>query len=247
MTLRIYEMKNSARMQTQIRFARIAGFVYLLLIVLFMSGEFTISHIVGSGELADKVQHIRAGETLYRIALSFEMLSSVCTVVLAYALYATLRPVNENLARMALYWRLGEAFIGGAASTLDFTRLGLYSNPTYLDILGTEKFQAAISLMNTISNSSFNITTTFFSVGSTLFFYLFFKAGSIPRILSVFGIFASVLVLFTSLANLVLPAYAHVIQFGWTPIFIAEITTGLWLLVRGVKAGAGAHSVESSP
>ena len=48
--------------------------------------------------------------------------------------------------------------------------------------------------------------------------------------------FASVVVLFISLASLVFPEYARVIQLGWTPIFIAEITTGILLLVRGVKS-----------
>ena len=240
-------MRDATAAKTQTRYARIAGFVYLLLIVLFMSGQFTISHIVGSGSFAETSKHIIAGERLYRVALSVQMLASVLTVLLAYALYATLRSVDENLARMALYWRLGEAFIGGAASVLDFATLHLYDDPKYLGVLGADKLQAVIGLARSAGFASFNITTTFFAVGSTLFFYLFLKSRSIPRVLSAFGIFASIVVLFTSLGNLVLPAYADVIQFGWAPIFIAEITTGLWLWVRGVNTGVEIHPVESSP
>jgi hypothetical protein len=233
--------------KTRNRFARIAGFVYLFIIVLFMSGQFIISYIVGSGNFSETAQHIVAGERLYRVALSVQMLTSVLTVLLAYALYATLRSVDENLARMALYWRLGEAFIGGALSFLDFATLNFYTDPKYLDVLGADKLQAVIGLAHSAGFASFNITTTFFSVGSTLFFYLFLKSRSIPRVLSTFGIFASIVVLFTSLGDLVLPAYADVIQFGWAPIFIAEITTGLWLWVRGVNTGVEIHAVESSP
>ena len=229
------------------QYARIAGFVYLLLIVLFMSGQFIISHIVGSGSFAETAKHIMAGERLYRAALSVQMLASALTVLLAYALYATLRSVDENLARMALYWRLGEAFIGGAASILDFATLHLYTNPKYLDVLGADKLQAVIGLARSAGFASFNITTTFFAVGSSLFFYLFFKSRSIPRVLSAFGIFASVVVLFLSLGNLVLPTYADVIQFGWAPIFIAEISAGLWLWARGVTTDVGTHPVESGP
>ena len=236
-------MQDATATKTRMRYARIAGFVYLLLIVLFMSGQFAISHIVGSGNFADATKHIIADEWLYRVALWVQMLASVLTVLLAYALYATLRAVDENLARMAMYWRLGEAFIGGAASVLDFATLNLYSDPKYLQVLGTDKLQALIGLARSAGFASFNITTTFFAVGSTLFFYLFLKSRGIPRVLSRFGIFASVVVLFTSLGNLVLPAYASVIQFGWAPIFIAEITTGLWLWVRGVKAEIGGRSV----
>jgi hypothetical protein len=238
-------MINTTAARTRMRYARIAGFVYLLLIVLFMSGQFTISHIAGSGSFAETTKHIIAAERLYRVALSAQMLTSILTVLLAYALYATLRPVDENLARMALYWRLGEAFIGGAASVLDFTTLHLYTDPKYLDALGADKLQAVISLARSAGFSSFNITTTFFAVGSTLFFYLFLKSRCIPRLLSAFGIFASVIVLFISLGDLVLPAYADVIQLGWAPIFVAEITTGLWLWARGVETFVEADPVPS--
>ena len=238
-------MPTTAAALTQVRYARIAGFVFLLLIVLFMGGQFLISHIVGSGGFTEKLQHIMAGAQLYRAALWVQMMTSVLTVLLAYALYAALRPVGENLARMGMYWRLGEAFIGGAASIIDFTKLNLYSDPKYLELLGVDKLQTVIGLADSAGFASFNITTTFFSIGSTLFFYLFYKSRCIPRILSTFGIFASVLVLFVSLANLVIPAYAHVIQFGWAPIFIAEITTGLWLLVRGVRVGTGIRPVDT--
>ncbi|MEO8779514.1 MAG: DUF4386 domain-containing protein [Rhodanobacter sp.] len=240
-------MRNVTAVQTQMRYARFAGFVYLLLIVLFMSGQLTISHIAGSGSFAETTAHIMANERVYRLALSVQMLTSVLTVLLAYALYATVWSVDENLARMALYWRLGEAFIGGAASVLDFATLNLRTDPKYLDALGTDKLQAVIGLAHNAGFASFNVTTTCFAVGSTLFFYLFLKSRCIPRVLSAFGIFASVVVLFTSLGNLVLPAYAHVIQFGWAPIFIVEISTGLWLWIRGVNTGLEIDPIKSTP
>ncbi len=144
-----------------------------------------------------------------------------------------------------MYWRLGEAFIGGAASIMVFAQLNLFTDPKYLDMLGADKLQMVIGMINGAAFASFNITTTFFSAGSTLFFYLFLKSRSIPVILSAFGIFASLVVLLTSLANLVFPEYADVIRFGWAPIFLSEITTGIWLLVRGVKPGIKISAAES--
>ena len=46
--------------QTQIFYARIAGFVYLLLIVLYMSGEFLISGIVEDSDFAATAQSVVA-------------------------------------------------------------------------------------------------------------------------------------------------------------------------------------------
>lgn len=234
--------------KVQIRCARIAGFVYLLLIVLFMGGQFLIGHVTGTGDFALQLQHIAAGQVLYRVGLVLELLASLFTVLLAYALYVVLRPVNELIARLALYWRLGEAFSGLLAFT-SFAILGLESDPEYLQSLGLVRVQAIVELAKNADFASFNITTLFFSIGSTLFFWLFVQTRYIPRVLSAFGIFASLVVLLTSLGNLIFPVYANVIQFGWIPIFISEITTGIWLLVLGVKVEprpeCGTHSAAA--
>jgi hypothetical protein len=65
-------------------------------------------------------------------------------------------------------------------------------------------------------------------------------------VLSAFGVFASVVTLLTSLGNLLFPGYANIIQFGWAPIFIAEIVTGIWLWARGVKIEPCAESRTSN-
>lgn len=230
---------DNTRALVQIRYARIAGFVFLLLIVLYMAGQFTISHAVGTGDFAQRVAHIAEGQTLYRIGLVLQLLASVFTVLLAYALYEVLKPVNERIARMAMYWRLGEAFCG-VTMFVDFGILSLQSDPTYAHAFGIAQLETIVHLAKSMDFASFNVATTFFSFGSTLFFWLFLQTRYIPRALSAFGVFASVVTLLTSLGNLVIPAYEDVLQFGWLPIFLAEITTGIWLLARGVR-------VELSP
>lgn len=227
-------MHERSGAEVQIRYARIAGFAYLLLIVLYMGGQSLISHVEGTGDFAQRLQHIAGGQLLYRVGLVLELLASLLTVWLAYALYVVLRPVNERLAHMALYWRLGEAFSGLLTFT-SFAVLSLQSNPKYLQSLGMVQMEAIVDLARSADFASFNITTLFFSIGSTLFFCLFLQTRYIPRALSAFGVFASLVTLFTSLGDLIFPAYADVIQFGWVPMFISEIVTGIWLLACGVR------------
>ncbi|MHB8446673.1 MAG: DUF4386 domain-containing protein [Rudaea sp.] len=227
-------MPQLSAAEIQVRYARIAGFVYLLLIVLFMGGQLLISHVTGTGDFAARLQHIAQGQWLYSVGLVLELLASLLTVLLAYALYVVLRPVNERIAHLALYWRLGEAFSGLLTFT-SFAILRLQSDPKYLQSLGMVKIEAIIDLARSADFASFNITTLFFSFGSTLFFWLFLQTRYIPRALSAFGVFASLVTMLVSLADLIFPAHADVIQFGWIPIFIAEISTGIWLLARGVR------------
>lgn len=227
-------MKDACAADVQIRYARIAGFVYLLLIALYMGGQFLIDHVVGTGDFAQRLARIVEGQTLYRIGLVLQLLASVFTVLLAYALYVVVRPVNERIARLALYFRLAEAF-SGVTAFISFGTLSLQSDPKYLQSLGIAQLEALVGFTKSVDFVSFNTATLFFSFGSILFFHLFAKTRYIPRVLSVFGVFASVVTLLTSLGNLVFPASSDLLQFGWAPIFLAEITTGLWLMVRGVR------------
>lgn len=235
--------------ESQIFYARIAGFVYLLLIVLYMSGDFLISDIVGDSEFAETAQRVVASERTYRLGLILQMLTSASTVVLAYALYVTVRPVNERLAQMAMFWRLGESFIGAVVVVVGFAKLRILaaaadaaSGPEL------EQWQSLMMLARSAGSTGFNISTLFFGVGSIVFFNLFLKARYIPKVQSVFGIFASILVVFTSLAGLLLPEHAGMIQLGWLPMFISEIVTGLWLLLRGIRvqSAMGSGSLPST-
>lgn len=181
------KMNKRSGVEVQMRYARIAGFVYLLMIALYMGGQFFISHVVGTGDFAQRLDHIAQGQLLYRVGLVLQLLTSLFTVLLAYALYAVLKPVNEGIARMAMYWRLGEAF-AGLTMTISFATLSLQSNPKYVQLLGTVRLEAIVDLVKSADFASFNITTLFFSFGSITFFYLFLQTRYIPRVLSAFGV-----------------------------------------------------------
>ncbi len=106
--------------KSQMRYARLAGFMFLWLIITGLAGALTISHIAGSGTFAETAKRVVASEHLYRLALSSELVETLSAVLLAFALYVTLKPVDKLLAQIAMYWRLGESFIGGEAASLRF-------------------------------------------------------------------------------------------------------------------------------
>src|SRR5260370_21246099 len=131
-------MTSSDIDKSQIRYARLAGFLLLGLIITGLASTLTISHIVGSGTFAEKAKRVVASEHLYRVALSSELIETLSAVLLAFALYVTLKPVDKLLAQIAMYLRLGESFIGGVGMIFGFVRLGLYSSPQSMGALGTD-------------------------------------------------------------------------------------------------------------
>jgi len=231
--------------KTQRLYARVAGFMFLWLILTGLAGALTISHIVGSGTFAEKAKRVVASEQLYRIALSSELIETLSAVLLAFALYATLKPFDELLARIAMYWRLGEAFIGGVGMIVGFVKLRLYTAPQSIGGADTGSSQTLVDLASHAGFVTYNISAIFFSVGSIIFSYLFFKSRYIPRILAGFDVFASVVVTIMCFASLIYPERAGTLQYGWAPMAIAEVTTGVWLIVFSV--GTRARRDQQSP
>jgi len=240
-------VEDSSTARTQRIYARVAGFLYLWLIITGLAGTLTISHIVGSGTFAETAKRVVASEHLYRIALSSELIETLSAVLLAFALYVTLKPVDKLLAQIAMYWRLGESFIGGAGMIVGFLRLSLYSSPQSIGALGTDQSQALVDLTRTAGFAVYNISAIFFSIGSILFCYLFFKSRYIPRILSAFGVAASVVVTIMCFGSLIFPEHAATLQYGWAPMAIAEVTTGLWLMLFAVKSQAPSDQQSARP
>ena len=228
-------MEDSSTERTQRIYARVAGFLFLWLIITGLTGTLIISNIVGSGTFAETAKRVVASEHLYRVALSSELIETLSAILLAFALYVTLKPVDKLLAQIAMYWRLGESFIGGVGMILGFVRLRLYASPQSFGALGTGQSQALVDLTRSAGFASYNISAIFFSIGSILFFYLFFKSRYIPSILAAFGVFASVVVTVMCFASLILPEYAATFQYGWAPMAIAEVTTGFWLMFKAVN------------
>jgi hypothetical protein len=133
-----------------------------------------------------------------------------------------------------------EVAIAGLAIVLAFATLQIYLDANRTSAFDTNQLAVLADLSSLLSLAPTGIATVvsviFFSVGSAIFFYLFLRSAYIPRILAAGGIFASLFCLVMFVASLVVAQYSgQLLGIGGLPIGIAEIVTGLWLLIRGIK------------
>lgn len=239
-------MTNSDIEKSQIRYARLAGFMYLFVDVadascLFITGRFQVP-----GNFAETTHRIMGSELLYRIGLSNFVIGSLCTVFLAIGLYGALKPVDNNLALLALVFRLVEATLFGVTSILSFGVLKLYIAADSMNAFGVNQLSVLVNLSSDTGSAGFNIAAIFFSMGSILFFYLFLKSNYIPKVLSALGLFGSVLVTIVCFGSLITPRHAGMLQFGWLPVAVAEILVGLWLLFKGLNLRPRENATKNS-
>src|SRR5262249_50701547 len=148
-----------------------SGFLFLWLIITGLAGLLTESQILGSGDFAAAARRVVASEHLYRLALSSALIETMSAALLAFSLYVTLKPVDSLLAQLAMYFRLGESFIGGAAMMFSFFKLRVYTSPDSLQAFGAAQSQALLDLTRAAGFASYNVSALFFSIGSLLFFY----------------------------------------------------------------------------
>lgn len=229
------EIENAKADNTQRRYARLAGFLFLGEIILVLGSGFVLSHIVGSGTLAETTKRIAESERLYRVALSTLVIVTLSSVVLAFALYATLKPVNRLLAQLGMIFWLGDSFLGLVERICSFVRLHLYISVQTVGV-GTVTAEALADLMRSIAGTTENIGGISFGIGSLLFFYLFFKSSYIPRLLSSLGLAASVIWTILYFSNLVFPEQRALFQYiCFPPMALADVMTGFYLVLFTVK------------
>jgi hypothetical protein len=225
---------------SQQAYARFAGLMYLLVDALDIGGVVILARVAGSGGFLATAHNISTSETLYRIGLCCGLAGILSTILLAAGLYVTVKPLDENLAITALLFRLAESAIAGVSIVFAFATLQIYLEANRTSAFDTNQLAVLADLGSRISQAPTGVATVvsviFFSVGSTIFFYLFMRSAYIPRILAAGGLLASVFCLITFVASFVFAQSSQqLLGIGGLPIGIAEIVTGLWLLVRGIK------------
>ena len=96
-------MTSSETDKSQIRYARLAGFMYLFIIAVYLLSVFITSRFAVPGNLVETAHRIMGAELLYRVGLSLGILNMLCAVLLAMGLYVVVKPVDSNLALPAFH------------------------------------------------------------------------------------------------------------------------------------------------
>jgi hypothetical protein len=224
---------------SQHKAARVAGFMFLFsLIVPLLNWTFVLSKLVVAENVIATANNIMANEFQFRIGITIELIMSAGLIVLALALYIILKPVNRNLALLALFLKLAEATITAAIVLVSFIALQVLNGDAYVTVFTPEQLQVPVGLILNAHFATYSIPMVFLGLDMMVFSYLFFKSKYIPRILAGFGILSFALIFIHALMFILAPKYATMpinqVMF-WAPSGLFEIIIGIWLLLKGVN------------
>jgi hypothetical protein len=219
-------------MDTQRAYARLAGFMYLFVLASSIAGLIVTSSVGAGLGFAERSAQIVTSQSLFRLGLVLALVGSLSTVLLAVALFVTVRPVDKNMALVGLLFRVGESAIGATGIALSFGVLQLRSAAAAGDAFAVGEWQTLFDVFNGAATTE--VAAIFFSVGSTVFFYLLLRSRYIPRMLAGVGLFGSACYAAMWIARLIWPEVSWVAPIASVPILIAEVVGGLWLLFRAI-------------
>ena len=197
--------------------ARLAGTAFLAYIAMGITSMILSSRVMGdAGETATKLANMARHEPTFQVIILLTLLMAACALILAVTLYALTRDLDRDLAVMAMCCRVAEGIIAVVAPV---GTLALLSNGT----AGTAATNALGDLLFKMEGWTGTIAAICFSVGSTIYCYLFLRARSIPVWLAWLGVLASILlvvVLPLQLAGLVDGLLTQLI---WLPMLVFEL------------------------
>jgi hypothetical protein len=221
--------------------ARMAGLFYLIFILLStFTDAVGRSKIIIFGDAAATARNILASEALFRIGFMSDLLSAVFFLLAAWALYALLKPVDQNLALLFLLLNLGGVAVQ-SINLLNLFAAGLVlTGADYLKAFQPDQLQGLAMFLLTLHKNGFMIAQVFYGAWLFPLGYLIYKSGFLPKILGIVLLADCVCWLAYFFQFFLFPAFTLITYLSFPVGFIAEFSLTLWLLIKGVKYQAPA-------
>lgn len=215
-------------------YARIGGIAYLFIIIAGIFGEMVVRKtIIVAGDASATTVNILAHSQLWRAGIAGDLLMHVCDVIVMVCLYVLLKPVNKNLALLAILFNLVQTSVLVANKMNLLMPLFLSEDVNYLKALDPHQLQAMSYLSVKAHSYGFGIGLIFFGFTCLSYGYLIFKSGFFPKLFGILMAIAGLCYLLNSFTLILAPKLSNFMML--VPAFIGEFSFCLWLIIAGVN------------
>jgi len=224
-------------MNSNNKLARVAGFLYLIMIIAGGFAEvFVREGLTVSGNAAATAQNILASEQMYRFGFVADLVVLIAGTILSLIFYILFKPINRNLSLLALIFSILASAVMALNLVNQLAPLVLLHSPSYLKAFSIEQLQTLSLFFLKLQSQGYGISLLFFAFYFPIIGYLVYKSGFLPRILGVIYTLAGIGYLINSLAMFLTPHLTvYLFPYVLLPAFIGESSMSLWLLIKGVK------------
>jgi len=224
-------------MNTNKKTARMAGFLYLIYMVIsILANVLGRSKLIVLGDAVTTAGNLITSAWQFRIGFVSDLVAAVLFLLTAWALYVLLKPVNKNLALLFLLLNLGGVAVWCFSDLFLIASQLLVSGADYLKVFQADQLQALAMLSLYIYKYGFSgIAQIFFGAWLFPLGYLVFKSGFLPRILGIVLMVECFCWLLYPIQFFLFPDYVVITYLSSAAGFIGEFSLMLWLLIMGAK------------
>ncbi len=212
--------------------ALVAGIGLLIMVIAAPYAEFyAYGGLIVWGDARETAQNITENKARFLSGLFGYLITLICDVFVAWALYILLRPVSRTVSLLTAWFRLVYAVLALAALSNVARALHMLRAPEYLSVFETDQLHAQVMLALRAVGHGWDLGFAFFSIHLGLLGFLVLRSGYIPKILGVL---------------LMINGLGYFIEYVLKPYLFPEAGTGflmatyfgevvfmLWLLVKG--------------
>lgn len=211
--------------------ALVAGLGLLTMAIAAPFAEFIVyKKLLIPGDIEETVRNILAKRGLFLAGLFAYLITFICDVLVAWALYVLLAPTNRSVSLLTAWFRLVYTAIALFAMLKLVTVFRLLHTPDYLTLFGSDQLHAQVRLLLDSFRYEWSMGLVFFGIHLGLLGSLVYRSGYIPRILGILLAIAGLGWLIYELNPYLFPNA----DLGFIMItFFGELIFMLWLLVRG--------------
>ena len=160
-----------------VRYARIAGGAYLIIIAAGIYAEFFVrSSLIVPADAAATARNIREFGLLFRSAIASELVMLVCDVLAAVALYIVFEGVSRSVSLLAAFFRLVHAAIVGGNLLNAYVPLLLLADAEHFSRVNPDELQALVLVSLQAHSYGYVIGLVFFGFQCLFLGYLVFTS-----------------------------------------------------------------------
>ena len=222
-------------MNTNKKTARIAGILFLMMVVFGLAAEmFFRQKIFSSSDITMTANNILSNNFLYRAGILSDMLMSLSFLFTALVLYKLLSSVNKSMAATMVVFATAGSVLLLFNILIETAPLYILSSNDYMSAFDISQKQSLAMLFYNLYQHGYMIGQIFFSLWVLPLGILIYKSGFMPKILGILFIVETIFGLMSVIVHFLLPN-ATLESIMMIPMMIAEFSFMFYLLIRGIN------------
>jgi len=220
------------------KISRLAGFIYLLLIIFgVLSILYIPSQLIDWNDTSKTVNNISENKSLFQLGIILGLFCYLSYLFLALVLFKLLKSVNKTQAWLMLILVLVSIPIAFISVKAKIDIVSLLQETNYIKSIDANLINAKVMLLLESFNNGIILAQVFWGLWLLPFGYLVYKSNFLPKFLGIMLIIGCFYYFIDSMAQIAFPSYRGQIIDTVLSIcaMIGEFGICLWLLILGDK------------